>query len=401
MEKKSQDRSIWNKYITEPLNETFSDRAKKFVSPKYEDTLNELIQTDDSIREEAVELKSLIKSARSNFSRREYILCVVDLGKFHEHLDNIINTLKEFRNHLTGEHEEFLFEGLEPDQLEYLSENLHNRFTKNPKLNRLAEKTENFTIIAQDRSKGLKLLEKGFGKDLKDFKKATESLLNKSEGIFTKFISAFRNLDRGRSKRDLSLYDVTASRLLKDYEVYNILFKSYYVKHILPFINNQKQRKALEEAKMNEQIDAVRKLQAPQPSQSPAAPSSLTSKLTENLSKLQKDYEGSVPVAIRPSTSRPKFNEDDYADVSEEELIFDEPKEQPKPAKIEPKEPVATPKPAAASAAKQEKPVELTKEELAKFKEPGPKPGASPPAKVPSSIKKDLATELKGGIGKK
>ena len=99
-QRKSGKRSILNK-IREMTNVS-GIAAEKFFNPEFERVMDSLRQADNKIRavvsgqdiegedpgDDYMSLKDLYKSAKSNFSRREYMTSVAFLGRFHKKVND-------------------------------------------------------------------------------------------------------------------------------------------------------------------------------------------------------------------------------------------------------------------------------------------------------------------------
>src|SRR5208283_4165069 len=124
MEKTSQKRSILNK-IREMTNVS-GIAAEKYFNPQFEEVMNNLRSVDANIRSIAagkslddgdpggdpVALKDLLKSAKSNLNRREFMMSVADLGRFHKKVADIIVEINKLQNKIDEVHHQFLFQDL-------------------------------------------------------------------------------------------------------------------------------------------------------------------------------------------------------------------------------------------------------------------------------------------------
>ena len=95
MNKTAQERTLWNKFV-ENIGDVSGIAAENYFSPDLKKIMETIRSEDDSIRStvsgkfigyaspkgEAISLKDLLKSAKSNFNRREYFKSISDLTKF-------------------------------------------------------------------------------------------------------------------------------------------------------------------------------------------------------------------------------------------------------------------------------------------------------------------------------
>src|SRR6266403_1952266 len=101
MQKAAQKRSLLNK-LREMTN-VGGIASEKVFHPEFQQLMDKLRnETDDPIRaivsgeqigeasppDDGIGLKDLLKSARSNVNRREYMKAVADLGRFHKKMND-------------------------------------------------------------------------------------------------------------------------------------------------------------------------------------------------------------------------------------------------------------------------------------------------------------------------
>ena len=124
MQKTSQKRSMLNK-IREMTNVS-GIAAEKYFNPQFEEVMNNLREVDANIRSIAagkpldngnpgsdpVALKDLLKSAKSNLNRREFMMSVAELGRFHKKIADIVLELGRLQNKVDEVHHQFLFQDL-------------------------------------------------------------------------------------------------------------------------------------------------------------------------------------------------------------------------------------------------------------------------------------------------
>ena len=89
-------------------------------------------QEASGIVEPGKTLKDLIRVAEANFKRREYMIAISYLGRFHERAAAINNEFAKLNKSVDAIHNKFLFEGIDPEQVKYITKNLAPRFRKDP-----------------------------------------------------------------------------------------------------------------------------------------------------------------------------------------------------------------------------------------------------------------------------
>ncbi len=117
LDKTAQQLSFWQKRRDKAYQS--KDLEKDFLgSAEYREVVDKITAVDDEAREIAVDLKDLLKSAESNFNRREYMLAIAYLAKFRESIDRIMSLFKEVSQTVHQQHHAILFGDLEPKHKE-------------------------------------------------------------------------------------------------------------------------------------------------------------------------------------------------------------------------------------------------------------------------------------------
>ena len=107
MQKTAQKRGLLDKLIENSgINNISGIAAEKFFNPEFKEVMETLRKKDDTIRsivageiigdgdpgEGPTALKKLLKNAKSNIARREYMSATADLGWFHKKISDISKT---------------------------------------------------------------------------------------------------------------------------------------------------------------------------------------------------------------------------------------------------------------------------------------------------------------------
>src|ERR1700677_4593204 len=142
MQKTAQKRSVINK-LREMTNVS-GLAAENFFNPQFKEVMENLREIDANIRAIATgqeidgadpdpgntgdsrSLKDLLKSAKSNFNRREYMTAVAELGNFHKKFFDINQQIGKLHNKVNEVHHQFLFQDLDEDRKKQLHD-LKNR----------------------------------------------------------------------------------------------------------------------------------------------------------------------------------------------------------------------------------------------------------------------------------
>lgn len=272
MRKIAQRRSILNK-----LHETFSpsgNAAEKFFNPQFTKVMDALRRQDNDIRsivagesigeekdasgEKAkgnpgkypISLKALIKSARSNFSRREYAMVAGDLGRFHAKLSEIENAIKTLNANVDEVHDQFLIGHLKPkdsetpeefqrrtEYLEHLKD-LRSRLAakKNDELIKEAGIMDFFVNIGTPRGRGLAAWEKKYPKQTERLKKESSRLLDEADKLLGFILTQLKTMASLRASRQVDKYVDEAKKIADNCKKFDASFRKYYTENVKGFI---------------------------------------------------------------------------------------------------------------------------------------------------------------------
>lgn len=258
MQKTAQTRTMYNR-IREMSNISGISMEKLF-SDEFRKSMEDIRQKDNKIRAIAsgkeidkedpgpdpISLKDLLKSAKSNFSRREYMIVIDELGRFHKKMLSINALLKSLASpdqeaEDMKVHRELLLKNLDPDRRSRLSE-LGNSFASTTTADGLIvqaavrEKIEDFLArLPGSRGRALAAWERAYPEHVKAIKKDTQTLLNESEKLFIKLIGGLKEMASARSVRSPGVYRKAASKLSGEFTNYHSLFETYWKSHIKDF----------------------------------------------------------------------------------------------------------------------------------------------------------------------
>lgn len=254
MDKTAQKRR-WRDQILEKVD--IFGRGTEALSPTFSKLMDQLRSTDDKIREILLEddprIKDILKSARSNFNRREYMTTVSSLVVFHGKLESVINELKGLTALVDEAHSEFVYKGLPSDTLKDLRK-LREKFeTKaNLKTNFVKEAglADWWHVLTQERGRALRGWEKRYPSKMRQLKNETASLLNKSDQLFNILLSTLKDMSAARGSRNIDKYLKATEKLMSRFDDYHNEFKEYYknnVKNFLEKLYAEEEKKKVEE----------------------------------------------------------------------------------------------------------------------------------------------------------
>lgn len=261
MDKRAQKRRMFDK-IREKVD-IFGHAAEEF-SPTFNKLMTELRNTDvmirDSLLEQDPSLKDLLKSARSNFNKREYMASVTDLKSFHDKIDVVVRVLSHLQRNVDEAHNEFIFGGLPQETITGLK-SLKDKFDekKNASQENSLVKEAIFSdlwyALTHERGKAMRGWEKRYPQKMRKLKAETNSLIRKSEGLFSQLISSLKEMSSARAARNIEKYVKAADKITEKFTIYNAEFKTFYESNIKNFL----EKLLLQEAEQNkkEEIKSV------------------------------------------------------------------------------------------------------------------------------------------------
>jgi hypothetical protein len=252
MQKTAQKRTLRDKYLKELAPSAISGRAaENFFNPEFKEVMENLRVADNKIRaiasgqdiegqdpgSDPIALKELLKNAKSNLNRREYMTVVADLGRFHNKMSEISTAIKALNTNVDKVHHQFLFKELGDEQKKQLL-NLHQKFASQYQAEMVKQSSiaDFFINIGTKRGRALAAWEKRYPKQVNKLKKETINLLSSSEKLFTTLISSLKEMASSRAKRNVDNYVKSAQKINSVYEAYNTGFKTYYQENVKGFL---------------------------------------------------------------------------------------------------------------------------------------------------------------------
>lgn len=251
MQKTAQKRSLPSK-LREMINIPGS-YVEGFFKPEMDRVMASLKELDDRIRsvlvgkkigtaeapEDGIAAKDLLKSARTNFNRREYMAGVADLGHFHKKMWDITRDIDKFFVDVNKIHHKFLFEGLKDtgyeDKLQKFREHMES-------LQRKAEESSEYFIkeagimdffynIGTKRGRSLAAWEKKYPKETKDLREGGDRLINEAQKLLDATIVYLKQMATARAIRRPDDYMDTARKIKAEFDKFHSGdkgFEAYY-----------------------------------------------------------------------------------------------------------------------------------------------------------------------------
>lgn len=252
MEKTAQKRSLLSK-LREMTN-IGGIAAEKFFHPEFQELMDRLRnETDDPIRalvsgeqigeasppSDGIGLKDLLKSARSNLNRREYMRAIAEMARFHDKMDLVVRVLSTFRSNIDAIHEKFLFQDLDEESKKHLHELKTRMAQSSPKLIKEAGLLDLLTNLATERGRALTAWEKRYPKQVGKLKKDSESLMKRSESLLSTVISTLKEMATARATRKVDNYIQSGEKIAKAYRGYDAEFRKFYADNVKGFLEKQ------------------------------------------------------------------------------------------------------------------------------------------------------------------
>jgi len=264
MDKFAQRRGLLNKL--HEWGNVSGRSAEKFFNPEFLKVMTALRLRDDNIRSivagEAIgdgnpgrdktSVKQLLKSAKSNLNRREYMQGVSDLGRFHSKLLEVANEIGALDSNVNEVHEGFLFKHLSdkgkdnetPEEFEKRTKHLEHlkdlkqRFSSAQKnvMIKEANIADLLVNMGTQRGRALAAWEKRYKGQTAALKAESGKQVEIAEKILELTLSQLKVMATHRAGRNVDEYMRAAKKISDKYELYDMEFKKYYTTHIKGFL---------------------------------------------------------------------------------------------------------------------------------------------------------------------
>lgn len=253
-----------------------------FFKPELDRVMTSLKELDDRIRSvltgkkignaeapsDGVSAKDVLKRARTNFNRREYMAGVADLGLFHYKIADIAQDINKFFVDVNKIHHKFLFEGLPEEykeNLQILREHMDNMQRKASSADYFIKEAgimDFFYNIGTKRGRSLAAWEKKYPKQTKDLREGGDRLINEAQKLLDNTIINLKQMATARATRRPDEYMDIAQKIKSDFDRFDggdKGFRAYYNNAIMPWL------------KIKDEIEASEVKKAP-PVETPSGP---------------------------------------------------------------------------------------------------------------------------------
>jgi hypothetical protein len=251
MDKFAQERGFFNK-VREKMNMPGS-YLEKFFKPELERIMAALRLVDDKVRAELsgkqigdsspqIEraAKDILRDARRNFARREYMTGIADLGMFHKKMALVAAEISKWEVDVNRIHHRFLFQGVDEDKIKGLREHMEGK--KAAQINELVKQAgimDFFYNLVSPRGRGLAAYEKKYPKITKDLRDGGAKLLDSADNLLANTISLLKEMATARATRRPDDYMDSANKIVAEYNKFDggdKGFRAYYQNAVLPFM---------------------------------------------------------------------------------------------------------------------------------------------------------------------
>jgi hypothetical protein len=302
MDKSAQKRGPLNE-IREKMNMP-AKYLEGFFRPAIERVLKALGELDDKVRAnlsgqqigsaaapaDGTSIKDIVKKARTNFNRREYIAGFTDLAHFDKKMAEAATAITEFQKiDLDSIHAQFLFHNLPKDYADKLSHTREYMDSKKEASRQEALVKEAGLVdfimnLSTKRGRSLLAWEKKYPQRVKPIKDNGAALVEHAQSLLESTLVNLKQMATFRATRRPDEYTKSAQKIVEGYNKFDKAFKTYYTKDIKPFLDvkdaieakeKETQAKMLaEEEKKKQEANVLNKAPAAPPLSTSVAPAS-------------------------------------------------------------------------------------------------------------------------------
>lgn len=239
-----------NKLLTTNIGDYLGGKAFEKASPEFAKIVEEMNDVDERVRQiasgegEDISPKELLKQAKSNTNRREYMKTAADLGRFHRKMYDIVLVLDSFKKNIDKTHEKFLFHGMDDDTKKHLSTYKGKWASENfqPYLVKEGNILDFFHNLIDERGRALAGWEKRYPGKVKKLRDDTIAILSLSEKMFSILLGNLKLMDKARTIRNPDNYISLSTKIIETFKKYDDGdrgFKKYYSDNIKELLEQQ------------------------------------------------------------------------------------------------------------------------------------------------------------------
>lgn len=265
MDKTAQERGWRNKL--RDLANIPAEKMTGFFRPEHERVMKILREMDDMIRAELTgkqigtampttsgSAKDLLKSARKNFNRNEFITGISELAAFHEKMFIVVKEIEKFSIDVNRIHHKFLFEGVDEDKINRLRSHMERRAELEMAvlMTKEAGIMDFFHNIGTPRGRALSAWVKKYPKETKELRERGMSLIDAGQALFDNTLGILKKMATARATRRPDDYSDEANKIKNEFAKFDAGekgFTTYYNSVVMPFMKTRDDIEAKEKAK--------------------------------------------------------------------------------------------------------------------------------------------------------
>ena len=251
MQKIAQRRGILNR-LREVVNAPLGGAAEKFFNPQFNEVMEKMREIDSNARSivagksleggepgpDPVPFKDLLKSAKSNLNRREFMAAVADLSRFHKRIALLLAELNKFDSKVDEIHHQFLVKDVGDEHLDEIR-GLKNRWAldrqQEEQILKEAGAIADFLKSWSDpRGRALRFYEKRYEKRVKPLKNGIITAIRDGERLLGKVLMSLKDMATARATRNPDKYSDGISKIKGAYSAYDTAFRKFYNDSIKP-----------------------------------------------------------------------------------------------------------------------------------------------------------------------
>jgi hypothetical protein len=253
MNKIAQRRSILNK-LREKINAPLGGAAEQFFNPQFSGVMESMREIDSNARSivsgksiedgdpgpDPIAFKDLLKSAKSNLNRREFMAAVADLSRFHKKLSLLLSEFAKFDSKLDEIHHQFLVKDVGDEHLDEIR-GLKNRWSsdrqRETQIIKEAGAIADFLKSWSDpRGRALRFYDKRYGNEklIKNLRGGLTNGIRDGERLLSKILASLGEMATARATRNPDKYSDGIRKIKTAFTVYDTSFKTFYNEAVKP-----------------------------------------------------------------------------------------------------------------------------------------------------------------------
>lgn len=235
---------------------------------------------DTAMPTDSVSFKDLLKSARKNFNRREYMSAVIDLGAVHKKMLEISKDISSFKVDVDKIHHKFLFDGLKGTDYEGKLDSFRQHMQTKAESSidgfvKEAGMLDDLLTFLSRRGRGLMAWEKRYPQKIKALRDGSDNLINECQKVFENSISNLKGMATARATRRPDEYIEIANKMKAEFDKFDASFRGFYASAVKPWLDIKDQIESKEKAEAEQNGTGAPTPDTQTPTGGPPAPSTV------------------------------------------------------------------------------------------------------------------------------